>query len=203
LPQESNPLSLLHGGDPAAHIAAIEKELLRQSKAANSSDISLPSIREHDEDLGLCLDEEGCGFPEPDAPLPRSMLVPSRSNALLSQFAPHLVMDDEETPTHSVRFVMPPQDTNLTIPLPGLPRLGVVVLSEFCIAAQIMNSHIAVNPWNIDEVAEAIEKALLMEDEDRLTRHLRDLHYTSRSTYSDVSKRVITSIWCMRNAVRV
>lgn len=134
---------------------------------------------------------------EPE-PLPPSLLAPSRSSALLSAFAPHLVLPDEPIAHTGVKLVLPPQDTVLSVPLPRLPRLGVVVLSEFSIAAQIMNSHIAVNPWNVEEVAEAMEKALLMEDEDRLTRHLRDLHYTSRSTYSDVTRMVRLSVYAMR-----
>lgn len=38
--QVSNPLSLLHGGDPAAHIEAIERQLLKHSQSS-MSDISL------------------------------------------------------------------------------------------------------------------------------------------------------------------
>lgn len=47
--QESNPLSLLHGGDPAAHIAAIEKQLLQEVIDAEKKSSRLQHIPEFDE----------------------------------------------------------------------------------------------------------------------------------------------------------
>lgn len=181
-----NPLSLLHGGDPAAHIAAIERSLAAQAEASISP--ARPSkLSEIPECEELCEDDTGTGLmisdgilfrrflidlcfadvmvdPAPQGKgLPMSMLAPSKSNQLLSSFAPHLVVDPSSPVASSrpVEFQLPPQDTDVRVPLPFLPRLGVVVLSEFCISAQIMNSHLSVNPWNIDDVAKAIEKVSL------------------------------------------
>ena len=49
---------------------------------------------------------------------------------------------------------------------------GVLVLSEFAGAAQSLGAGaLLVNPWNISDVAQAIEDALTMSKEERRERH--------------------------------
>ena len=49
-------------------------------------------------------------------------------------------------------------------------RHGSLVLSEFCGSAQSLNGSLSVNPWNIDDMARAMLKALTMEDWERAER---------------------------------
>lgn len=46
-------------------------------------------------------------------------------------------------------------------------RHGALVLSEFAGAAQSLNGSIVVNPWNTEELANAIHDAVTMGDEQR------------------------------------
>ena len=46
-------------------------------------------------------------------------------------------------------------------------RHGALVLSEFAGAAQSLNGSIVVNPWNTEELADAIHEAVTMGDEQR------------------------------------
>lgn len=56
-------------------------------------------------------------------------------------------------------------------------RHGSMILSEFAGAAQSLNGSIIVNPWNADEVADAILEAMTMDDE------LRKHNYEKLSKY--------------------
>lgn len=44
---------------------------------------------------------------------------------------------------------------------------GVLILSEFCGAAQSLSGALMVNPWNTADVAEAIHTALTMSPQER------------------------------------
>eukprot|EP01065_Artemidia_motanka_P037768 TRINITY_DN4664_c0_g1_i2.p1 TRINITY_DN4664_c0_g1~~TRINITY_DN4664_c0_g1_i2.p1 ORF type:complete len:939 (+),score=282.35 TRINITY_DN4664_c0_g1_i2:88-2817(+) len=57
---------------------------------------------------------------------------------------------------------------------------GVLVLSEFTGSARCLASAIRVNPWNIAEVADAIEMAVDMSAEERRDRHVKMYSYVSK-----------------------
>lgn len=86
---------------------------------------------------------------------------------------------------------IPVCDAPLTAPLPPPPRGGCVILSEFSTAAQILNSNLVVNPWNIVSVAREIDKALLMTDAERAFRQWRDYQYAVRNPAASWSRQVI------------
>jgi trehalose 6-phosphate synthase len=48
---------------------------------------------------------------------------------------------------------------------------GVLVLSRFAGAAEELSESLIVNPYAVDEVADAIAKALVMPLEERIARH--------------------------------
>jgi trehalose 6-phosphate synthase len=64
-------------------------------------------------------------------------------------------------------------------------RHGVMILSEFTGAAQSLNGSLIVNPWNTEELADAIHDAVTMGDEQR------SLNYQKLSKYV----RKYTSAW--------
>ena len=64
-------------------------------------------------------------------------------------------------------------------------RHGVMILSEFTGAAQSLNGSLIVNPWNTEELADAIHDAVTMGDEQRA------LNYQKLSKYV----RKYTSAW--------
>ncbi|PVI07491.1 glycosyltransferase family 20 protein [Periconia macrospinosa] len=64
-------------------------------------------------------------------------------------------------------------------------RHGVMILSEFTGAAQSLNGSLIVNPWNTEELADAIHDAVTMGDEQR------NLNYQKLSKYI----RKFTSAW--------
>eukprot|EP00878_Enallax_costatus_P027615 GHUV01029750.1.p1 GENE.GHUV01029750.1~~GHUV01029750.1.p1 ORF type:complete len:669 (+),score=134.14 GHUV01029750.1:399-2405(+) len=60
---------------------------------------------------------------------------------------------------------------------------GVLVLSEFAGAAQSLGAgSILVNPWNINDVAAAIEDALTMSEEERRERHRQNYMHVATHT---------------------
>lgn len=50
-------------------------------------------------------------------------------------------------------------------------RQGVMILSEFAGAAQSLNGSIVVNPWDSQQVADAIFEAVTMDAETRAENH--------------------------------
>ena len=50
-------------------------------------------------------------------------------------------------------------------------RQGVMILSEFAGAAQSLNGSIVVNPWDSQQVADAIHEAVIMDAETRAENH--------------------------------
>lgn len=59
---------------------------------------------------------------------------------------------------------------------------GVLVLSEFCGAAQSLNGSIIVNPWNTEELAQAIHDAVTMPDNARKANHQKLFRYVTKYT---------------------
>ncbi|MCJ1362251.1 Trehalose-6-P synthase/phosphatase complex synthase subunit [Acarospora aff. strigata] len=61
-------------------------------------------------------------------------------------------------------------------------RHGVMVLSEFTGAAQSLNGSIIINPWNTDELANALHDAVTMGDEQRAINFQKLDRYVSKYT---------------------
>ena len=61
-------------------------------------------------------------------------------------------------------------------------RHGSLVLSEFAGSAQSLTGSLIVNPWNIDEMARAMQKALTMEDWERAERFEQMNGYVQNNT---------------------
>lgn len=61
-------------------------------------------------------------------------------------------------------------------------RHGVMVLSEFTGAAQSLNGSIIINPWNTDELANALYDAVTMGDEQRAINFQKLDRYVSKYT---------------------
>ncbi|TPX37644.1 alpha,alpha-trehalose-phosphate synthase (UDP-forming) [Synchytrium microbalum] len=59
---------------------------------------------------------------------------------------------------------------------------GVLILSEFAGAAQSLNGSIIVNPWNTEEMAQAILDAVTMKDEARKSNHQKLWKYVQKYT---------------------
>ena len=57
-----------------------------------------------------------------------------------------------------------------------------MILSEFAGAAQSLNGSIIVNPWNTEELAQAIDDALTMSDEQRAINQVKLYKYVTRYT---------------------
>lgn len=61
---------------------------------------------------------------------------------------------------------------------------GVLVLSEFAGSAQSLSGAIRVNPWNVEELAEAMHTALSVPARDRALRHNKLYEYVNKYTAS-------------------
>ncbi|CAO0792631.1 unnamed protein product [Mucor circinelloides] len=59
---------------------------------------------------------------------------------------------------------------------------GVLILSEFAGAAQSLNGSIIVNPWNTEELANAIHEAVTMPDDIRKANHQKLYRYVTKYT---------------------
>ncbi|CAM6032021.1 unnamed protein product, partial [Sphagnum compactum] len=59
---------------------------------------------------------------------------------------------------------------------------GVLILSEFAGAAQSLNGAIIVNPWNIQELANAFHQALTIPPDIRASNHAKLFRYVSKHT---------------------
>ncbi|KAL1919023.1 uncharacterized protein VTP21DRAFT_2404 [Calcarisporiella thermophila] len=59
---------------------------------------------------------------------------------------------------------------------------GVLILSEFAGAAQSLNGSIIVNPWNTEELAEAIYQAVTMPEPERKANHEKLYRYVTKYT---------------------
>lgn len=61
-------------------------------------------------------------------------------------------------------------------------RHGALVLSEFAGAAQSLNGSLVVNPWNTEELADAIHDAVTMGDEQRKVNYEKLEKYINKYT---------------------
>ncbi|KAF2493768.1 alpha,alpha-trehalose-phosphate synthase [Lophium mytilinum] len=61
-------------------------------------------------------------------------------------------------------------------------RHGVMILSEFTGAAQSLNGSLVVNPWNTEELADAIHDAVTMGDEQRAINYQKMAKYVNKYT---------------------
>ncbi|CDF33503.1 unnamed protein product [Chondrus crispus] len=61
-------------------------------------------------------------------------------------------------------------------------RHGVLVLSEFAGSAQSLSSAIRVNPWNTEELANAMHEALTVPERERALKHWKLYHYVTKHT---------------------
>jgi trehalose 6-phosphate synthase len=61
-------------------------------------------------------------------------------------------------------------------------RHGSMILSEFAGAAQSLNGSIIVNPWNTEELADAIHDAVTMGDEQRSINYHKLAKYVNKYT---------------------
>ncbi|EGN98939.1 glycosyltransferase family 20 protein [Serpula lacrymans var. lacrymans S7.3] len=59
-------------------------------------------------------------------------------------------------------------------------RQGVMILSEFAGAAQSLNGSIVVNPWDSQQVADAIHEAVTMDGETRAENHRKLFKYVNK-----------------------
>lgn len=62
---------------------------------------------------------------------------------------------------------------------PLVPKRSMLVVSEFIGCSPSLSGAIRVNPWNIDSVAEAMDAALAMRDQEKQLRHEKHYRYVS------------------------
>lgn len=62
---------------------------------------------------------------------------------------------------------------------------GVLILSEFAGASQSLSGAVRINPWNSEQMVQAINAALLMSPQERATKHEHNFAYVTSNT-SDV-----------------
>ena len=72
---------------------------------------------------------------------------------------------------------------------------GVVLLSEFCSSARMLNGALRINPWNIKSVAQMIEHALKMSPTGGRRRRQRDFAHISSRTSSAWTRRVLADAY--------
>ncbi|KAF0683072.1 Aste57867_24852 [Aphanomyces stellatus] len=70
-------------------------------------------------------------------------------------------------------------------------KAGVVLLSEFSACCCVLNGGLRINPWNITEVVNSLDRAISMSDEERLGRRARDLPYITNQPASNWTKQVL------------
>ncbi|KAK0891429.1 Trehalose-6-P synthase/phosphatase complex synthase subunit [Friedmanniomyces endolithicus] len=61
-------------------------------------------------------------------------------------------------------------------------RHGAMILSEFAGAAQSLNGSLVVNPWNTEELADALHDAVTMSDEQRALNYQKMARYVNKYT---------------------
>ena len=79
-------------------------------------------------------------------------------------------------------------------------RRGVMILSEFAGAAQSLSESIVINPWNTEDVADAISRALNMPEEVKKANHEKLYSYVTKYTryvYNPLQDLLRTGLTCM------
>jgi trehalose 6-phosphate synthase len=74
-----------------------------------------------------------------------------------------------------------------------------MILSEFAGAAQSLNGSIIVNPWNTEEMAQAIQDALTMSEEQRAQNHFKLYKYVTRYTSQYWGMSLLGQVDCREN----
>ena len=72
---------------------------------------------------------------------------------------------------------------------------GIVLLSEFCSSARMLNGALRINPWDIKSVALTMEQALKMNPGDCKRRRQRDFAHISSRTSSAWTRRVMSDAY--------
>lgn len=70
-------------------------------------------------------------------------------------------------------------------------RHGVMILSEFTGAAQSLNGSIVVNPWNTEELANAIHEAITLPPDLREAYHKKLYEYVTKYTRYIIDPRLL------------
>eukprot|EP00939_MAST-03C_sp_MAST-3C-sp1_P000526 g526.t1 len=70
---------------------------------------------------------------------------------------------------------------------------GIVVLSEFSMVSEVMNGAICVNPFNLGDLKEALDKACKMSRQERALRIARDVDHVTLSS-CNWSRRVLEAL---------
>ena len=74
-------------------------------------------------------------------------------------------------------------------------RAGVLILSEFAGAAQSLGAgSILVNPWNVNDMANAIDYALNMSDQERKERHRQNFNHVTTHTAQTWAETFISEL---------
>ena len=76
---------------------------------------------------------------------------------------------------------------------------GVVLVSEFCSSARILNGAVRINPWDIVSVAKTLEQAIKMSPEEGRQRRERDFGHISSQTSSAWTRRVVADAYSSRD----
>ena len=71
---------------------------------------------------------------------------------------------------------------------------GVLIMSEFAGAAQSLNGSIIVNPWNTDELAQAIHQAVTMDESTRICNNEKLFRYVLKHTAAEWGIKFVTSL---------
>lgn len=74
---------------------------------------------------------------------------------------------------------------------------GSLILSEFTGAAQSLNGSIIVNPWNTEEMANALNDALSLPDEKRALNHQKLFKYVSKYTSAFWGENFVNDLYKM------
>ncbi|KZT18134.1 glycosyltransferase family 20 protein [Neolentinus lepideus HHB14362 ss-1] len=82
-------------------------------------------------------------------------------------------------------------------------RQGVMILSEFAGAAQSLNGSIVVNPWDSQQVADAIHEAVTMDAETRAENHRKLFKYVQKYSASYWGTSFIKEMSKIRSAEEV
>lgn len=73
-------------------------------------------------------------------------------------------------------------------------RHGVMILSEFTGAAQSLNGSLVVNPWNTEELSDAIHDAVTMGDEQRAINYRKLAKYVNKYTSAWWGESFVTEL---------
>ena len=75
-----------------------------------------------------------------------------------------------------------------------MENAGVVVSSEFSMCSALLNGGLKVNPFNVQMVADQIDKALHMSIEEKRSRRQRDIEFVSTHPSAKWTFQILTEI---------